>query len=68
MNVCLFECKQILVMITHLVSRETLETDKQRTSNIKEAGTIGNRLFPYSSVNCKHCQNWLVDERVYFLP
>ena len=27
-------------------AKKSLETDKQRTSNIKEAGTIGKRLFP----------------------
>ena len=28
------------------VAKKSSETDKQRTSNIKEAGTIGKRLFP----------------------
>ena len=27
-------------------AKKSSETDKQRTSNIKEAGTIGKRLFP----------------------
>ena len=27
-------------------AKKSLETDKQKTSSIKEAGTIGKRLFP----------------------
>ena len=41
------------------VAKKSSETDKQRTSNIKEAGTIGKRLFP--------CCN-LLDERKLMRP